>query len=431
MIMLKVFISHSHEEKAIALAWQKLLDHVSQGAIEVWLSSDTKPTGGMKIGTEWRENIYNKLSEADYILAIVSPRSVDRPWILWECGLASGTDKERGIIPIIYSMPLSDFEGPLSTYQAYSGEDRNKILEICERLMTEASLSPRPEYWDRIINNYFSTIKLHRPPRNAGAQAISVWSRRIENHLNSGRSSELAALMETMYSSLGENKAIDPQIHELSSLIFLDDKRFDLALDETNKALYFLPDDIALLHRKGLIYLEMSEHLKAKEHLDYIYREFPDAKYFPEIAGLEGRLHRELYELTGSEQELAASISAYEAAFTEDPLSYYCGVNVVSLKLINGEMEEAREMAKKVLETCEYLLNNNERVSFWVDFTIGDLYLVLKDYGTAHEAYTRAMSRNSLPSKRNKESALKGIERLISFGVIEQERLVEIIQLLS
>ena len=141
--MLKVFISHSHEEKDLALAWQTLLDHISQGAIEIWLSSDTKPTGGLKIGAEWRESIYEKLSNSNYVIAILSPASIDRPWILWECGVASGTNKERGLIPVVYSMPLSDFEGPLSSYQAYSGEDKSKIEEICERLMVEAGLTPK------------------------------------------------------------------------------------------------------------------------------------------------------------------------------------------------------------------------------------------------------------------------------------------------
>ncbi|MCK4260769.1 MAG: DUF4071 domain-containing protein [Halanaerobiales bacterium] len=379
--MVKVFISHSHEEKDLALAWQTLLDHISQGAIEVWLSSDTKPTGGMKIGGEWRDTIYNKLEKADYILAIISPRSIDRPWILWECGVASGTDKERGIIPIVFSMPLSDFDGPLSTYQSYAGEEETKIIEICERLLVEAGLSPKKQYWQPIIDSYLSSIRLHRPPRNASPTAVSLWVRRIENYINSGRVSELHTLADSMYASLGSEKAIDAQVHNLLSITFLEEKQYELALKEAKKALALLPDDLNLLHRKILVLLEMREHNQAKDNLDYIYGQFGEARYLPEIAGLEGRLYRELYELTGKEEELDNSINAYQIAYEKDPLNYYCGVNVVNLKLLKGEHDGAKEMANKVLDE-------------------------------ASKFYLKGTKRLPSPKPRHKESALKGIQRV-------------------
>lgn len=420
--MLKVFISHSHDEKDLALAWQMLLEHVSQGAIEVWLSSDTKPTGGMKIGAEWRDSIYEKLSAADFVVAIISPKSVERPWILWECGVASGTNKERGLIPIIYSMPLSDFEGPLSSYQAYSGEDRDKIIEICERLLVEAKLTPKKQYWEPIIDTYIGSVRLHRPPRNAGPAAVSIWIRRIETYLSAGRVSELPSLVDSMYSSLGTDKAIDVQIHDLLSQAFLESKNFEFAFNEVMKALEILPDDLGLLHRKVLILLEKGEHGQAKENLDFIYRDFPDARFLPEIAGLEGRLHRELYETTGRKEELEISISAYELAYQKDPYSYYCGVNAVSLKLLAGRLEEAQSLAANVLNVCQEL-QNHDRVSFWLDFTIGELFLVLGKIEDAEKAYDAGMKREPLPRERQRESALKGVRRVFTNAHLDTKNL--------
>ena len=411
--MLKVFISHSHEEKDLALAWQTLLDHISQGAIEVWLSSDTKPTGGMRIGAEWRNTIYERLSEADFVLAIVSLRSVDRPWILWECGVASGTKKERGIIPVVYSMSMSDFEGPLATYQAYTGDDEGKISEICERLMVEAGLNPKSQYWGPIIDTYLSSVRLHKPPRVATESAIAVWVRRIESYINGGRVTELIGVMDAMYASLGTESAIDIQIHDLLSQVFLEEKNYPLVLSEVNKALELVPDDLGLLHRKGLALLEGTNLSAAQEILDYIFKEYPEARYLPEILGLEGRLHRELYNSSGITEELEKAIKAYSTAYERDPMNYYSGVNVVTLSLMAKRIDEAREITPKILELCRHL-QSRENISFWVDFTIGELELVLSNIDAAFQAYSQGIMRNPSPQQRQKESALKGVIRVFN-----------------
>ncbi|MBC9786174.1 DUF4071 domain-containing protein [Heliobacterium chlorum] len=420
MMKLKVFISHSHDEKDIALAWQTLLDHISQGAIEVWLSSDTKPTGGMKIGAEWRDNIYNKLSSADFVIAVISPKSIERPWIIWECGVASGTNKERGIIPVVYSMSLSDFEGPLSSYQAYCGEDRNKVVEICERLLTEANLTPKTQYWSPIIDTYLSSVRLHRPARNASPAAVSVWMRRIETYIRAGRISELPTLTKSMYTSFGADKEVDVQIHELLSQIFLEDRKYDLALSEVSKALTYLPDDLSLLHRMVLIQIELKELNMAISSLNSIYSEFEEARSLPEFAGLEGRVHRELYYSTGKKDELEKAIKAYEVSYKNDPFNYYCGVNAASLNLIAGKIEEAKLIANSVLEVCKELITHHN-VSFWLDFTMGDLFLILEDYDNAGIAYSTGLSRNPSPSERQKESVFKGIRRIISSSDLSEK----------
>jgi len=421
--MLKVFISHSHEEKDIAIAWQELLEHISQGAIEVWLSSDTKVSGGMRIGAEWRENIYDRLTESDFVIAVLSPRSIERPWILWETGVASGTNKERGLIPVIYSMPLSDFSGPLASYQAYSGEDEIKIIEICERLMTEAHLKPRPEYWGPIIENYIGVVKLHRPPRRAGASAINVWLRRIESYVNTGRSYELPSIVDSMYSSLGSRNSIDEQIHELLSKVFLEDRNFDYALTEVEKALNLLPDDLGLLHRKTLVLLETKQYQRAKESIDMIHREFPEAKYLPEVAGLEGRLYRQLYECTGEKDNLEQSIIAYETAYQKNRYSYYCGVNAVVLKYINGSVSESKILCEDVLSVCTEIQKHGKD-SFWLDFTIGELKLILGDVEEAIIAYKSGLSREPKPKARHLESAFTAIQRVFDYTELNKENLV-------
>src|SRR3977135_3516040 len=108
MERLKVMISHAHDEKGLAAAWKQLISTASMGAVETWFSSDVTATGGIGLGQEWRSDLYKRLSESNLILSIQTPSSAGRPWIMWECGVASGVKKIRGIIPIVYSLGRAD-----------------------------------------------------------------------------------------------------------------------------------------------------------------------------------------------------------------------------------------------------------------------------------------------------------------------------------
>ena len=263
-----------------------------------------------------------------------------------------------------------------------------------------------------MLDSYLNAICLHRPARNAGPDAIKLWLRRIETFITAGRHSELPSIIDSMYTSLGKNGPIDIQIHDILSNLFLEDKKLDLAFSEVNKALSILPDDLDLLHRKILILLEQEKYEDVKSNLDYILKYYPEAKFLPEIAGSMGRFYREVYKTTDNISDLSAAIEAYESAFNADNLSYYCGMNAITLKLIAGNFNEAKELSEKVMGICKEL-SKHERVSFWIDFTLGDLALIQGNYSEALDYYSGGMGRLPNPSERQRQSAYSGIERII------------------
>ena len=83
-----VLISHAHDEGKLAGAWKELLESISAGTIRVWFSSDMHPGGGMPVGKEWRQHLYERLEKSEFVLAIQTPASAGRPWVMWECGVA-------------------------------------------------------------------------------------------------------------------------------------------------------------------------------------------------------------------------------------------------------------------------------------------------------------------------------------------------------
>src|SRR5882724_4413130 len=82
----QIFISHAHSERDLAEAWKQLITAVSLDNVEVWYSAD--PREGIRPGERWRESIDAKLMRSTYVIALQSPGSLGRPWILWECGMA-------------------------------------------------------------------------------------------------------------------------------------------------------------------------------------------------------------------------------------------------------------------------------------------------------------------------------------------------------
>src|SRR6266700_1296332 len=135
MSRLNILISHAYDEKGLAEAWKKLIETTSMGLIKVWFSSDTGASGGVAMGQPWIDDLYQRLKESNFILAIQTRASAGRSWIMWECGVASGIQRERGIIPIVYSMARGELANPLTVYQVYQGDDEDQVREVCQRLI--------------------------------------------------------------------------------------------------------------------------------------------------------------------------------------------------------------------------------------------------------------------------------------------------------
>jgi TIR domain len=85
-----VFISHDSRDADMAEAFANLLTDVSAGTLKSFRSSDKKGTSGIEFGTEWYTAIMSQLDDATDVVALLTQRSIDRPWILYEAGVAKG-----------------------------------------------------------------------------------------------------------------------------------------------------------------------------------------------------------------------------------------------------------------------------------------------------------------------------------------------------
>jgi plasmid stabilization system protein ParE len=85
-----VFISHDARDAELAEAFSKLLTSVSAGMLKSFRSSDRKGAQGIDFGVEWYPELMSKLASACDVVCLLTPRSLGRPWILFEAGVATG-----------------------------------------------------------------------------------------------------------------------------------------------------------------------------------------------------------------------------------------------------------------------------------------------------------------------------------------------------
>lgn len=112
-----VFISHDSRDADIAEAFSKLLKSVSAGMLKSFRSSDNKGTQGIEYGIEWYPKIIESLQDSSDVVCLLTELSINRPWILFEAGMAKGK-LNTPILGIAVGVPLSNVStGPFAQFQ--------------------------------------------------------------------------------------------------------------------------------------------------------------------------------------------------------------------------------------------------------------------------------------------------------------------------
>ncbi|MCF8476361.1 MAG: toll/interleukin-1 receptor domain-containing protein [Pseudolabrys sp.] len=121
-----IFISHDSRDADLAEALSKLLKSVSAGMIKTFRSSDKKAGDGIDFGEEWYKRLMTQLQSTSDVVCLFTERSLDRPWILFEAGVAKGK-LDTPVIGLALGVPLSRVSaGPF--YQFMNMDDSETDL---------------------------------------------------------------------------------------------------------------------------------------------------------------------------------------------------------------------------------------------------------------------------------------------------------------
>ncbi|MBV8094649.1 MAG: toll/interleukin-1 receptor domain-containing protein [Acetobacteraceae bacterium] len=113
-----IFVSHTHSDQLIADALATLINALFGKTVPVNYSSKKDLEGGIAPGEDWFRWIIDQVRQTDVAIILLTPASVQKPWVIWESGAVSGaavaTAAERArVYPLTSGSDLSMCRIPL------------------------------------------------------------------------------------------------------------------------------------------------------------------------------------------------------------------------------------------------------------------------------------------------------------------------------
>jgi tetratricopeptide (TPR) repeat protein len=410
-----LFLSHSHGDHELAGAVKKLIEDCFPGHIEVKTSSSPPSEGGIALGSNWLDWIHDQVRGSKFTAILLTPHSVDKPWLMWEAGAVSGvslaTREHSSIIPLVYRLSMEQVPSPLRYLQAARGEDRESMKRV---LATLKQSTPLPEknfsqFVEMYISPYLDNVAhaLAEMPPPLTESAVQDWLDRITYFERTDRRSEVGQLHRAMVNVFapGDNAfetPLDVRLHRRLGDIYLFAKRSQDAVKQYDLALRLSPRDIFLLHKKGHALLEAGDELGAQQSLECLVEIDPSAtRWSTEIAGMKGRLFWQKYRRGGAESDLRAARDAYAEGLDFNIDSHYMADNVGQLSLLLHEPDKARDAFEKGLAALQ---KTGDR-GYWAMATKASCHFGL---GNRNEGFA---ALQQVPTLRPEPSVLDSIER--------------------
>lgn len=140
-----IFISHDHRDAPLAEAFANLLTDSSGGFLKSFRSSDRKGSEGIEFGAEWYSEIMGKIENATDVVALLTLNSIDRPWILYEAGVAKGK-LGKPVFGIVVGVGFDQAtKGPFAQFQNSSDDEDSLTKLILQLIRRNSDAEPREE----------------------------------------------------------------------------------------------------------------------------------------------------------------------------------------------------------------------------------------------------------------------------------------------
>jgi len=130
-----VFISHIHENEAVAKRLKDYLIGIFPDRISVFISGDPE---NIPPGQDWFATIIDGIRKCNCMIILCSPESVERKWVYFEAGAAKALRKK--IIPLCFAgLSAGALPSPLNYLraQAIDSDDAERLKQHFEILTKE------------------------------------------------------------------------------------------------------------------------------------------------------------------------------------------------------------------------------------------------------------------------------------------------------
>jgi hypothetical protein len=137
-----IFLSHDSRDTEIAAEFSSLLKRSSIGLLSCFFSSDNKGTSGIEFGQEWFTKIKDQIKQSVHLVCLLTNKSVGRPWILFEAGIAKGLESTP--VTALLLGNISANVGPLGHLQNCHDDD-DSITKLIQQLIRQSYPESQPD----------------------------------------------------------------------------------------------------------------------------------------------------------------------------------------------------------------------------------------------------------------------------------------------
>ena len=123
-----IFVSHATADKWVATIICEKLE-----AIGAKTFRDDRDLGG---GDRIPEEIIRRITRCKEFVVLLTPRSVDRPWVLLEVGMALRNGRRTRIVPILYHVGIDPIPEMIKDRKAIDlNEFEDYLAEVGKKIM--------------------------------------------------------------------------------------------------------------------------------------------------------------------------------------------------------------------------------------------------------------------------------------------------------
>jgi tetratricopeptide (TPR) repeat protein len=417
-----IFISHTVADKPIADAWDALVKRLFSDKVAVKYSSSKELGSGVDPGAAWFNWIVDKVKTADVAFIILTPNSIQKPWVVWEAGAVAGaayatsqSADARRVCPITYGIRPTDVPSPFAGNQIVNGTNADDIRKLSEDLLdrfdTQLDNKAKAKYGgvrDTAEREHLEAIKtiLTVLPHTVTEAAVQEWLERLEGLEREGRYSEAGVIEDWMNISFGRDeedrtRPLDVRIHRRLGQLYARNGAAEAAGRQFELARQLSPRDIYLLRQLGKAYLDGKNLDAAGKILDQIVHLDPDAfTRNQENAALKARWCQE-------SGDVRTALQVLDVAYKKNPTSYYLGDLLGQLLLRDKQTDEAKRVYAQVLDT----LKRSGEDNVWTIATGLTASLVAGFERRTGELLEDL--RRVRPTREQRESILRGLTRVV------------------
>jgi hypothetical protein len=196
-----LFISHATSDAEFANALKAEIEKVFADGIQVFCTSSP---GAIQIGRDWLTDIEAKLKAARATIVVVTPTSIERPWLWFEVGATweRGREGQCRIYPVCApEIDLGALPSPLDRLQALSMGKAQDLKMLFEALIDQFGFGK--------IESFRASNITKRIPKYKDVKVDEI--DRNERHLYSGKYSgysdeELMEVIDSVFFSPDSDK---------------------------------------------------------------------------------------------------------------------------------------------------------------------------------------------------------------------------------